>query len=93
MDREGIFIHAHLLAPEVNYVFIVVNARGGVNTLAEAGVGSVLVLCCAVLCCAVLCCVLQCLAINPPVTTTDLLPKRLRWCAPVLPYNTCTRVC
>lgn len=39
MDREGIFVHAHLLAPEVNYVFFVVNARGGVNTLAEAGVG------------------------------------------------------
>jgi len=39
LDREGIFVHAHLLAPEVNYVFFVVNARGGVNTLAEAGVG------------------------------------------------------
>ena len=66
MDREGIFIHAHLLAPEVNYVFIVVNARGGVNTLAEAGVGSVLVLCCAVLCCAVCSNALQ---------STHLLPR------------------
>ena len=38
-DKEGVFIHMHLLPPDVNFVFLMVNVREGAYTLQQTGAG------------------------------------------------------
>eukprot|EP00040_Diaphanoeca_grandis_P016242 m.83729 g.83729 ORF g.83729 m.83729 type:complete len:556 (-) comp25664_c0_seq1:300-1967(-) len=38
-DKEGIFVHLHLLPPECNYVFLIVSCRNGADNLQQANAG------------------------------------------------------